>query len=101
VKTSTASSVSPDPPRDEEHSRAAGETARVTLGYLPGLETPDRLDAVLGDGRRLSEKEVASLIALPDSSLSGTVKDLELWRTPWANVMREGYFGNPGRKWET
>lgn len=80
---------------------ATGETARVTLGYLPGLEAPDRLDAVLGDGRRLDKKEVASLIALPDSSLAGTVKDLELWRTPWANIMREGYFGNPGRKWET
>jgi len=82
-------------------AQSANDTARVTLGYLPGLENPDRLDAVLGDGRRLDKKEVASLIALPDSSLAGTVKDLELWRTPWADVMREGYFGNPGRKWET
>jgi len=82
-------------------AQTVNDTARVTLGYLPGLENPDRLDAVLGDGRRLDESLIASLIALPDNSLAGTVKDLELWRTPWADVMREGYFGNPERKWET
>jgi len=34
---------------------------------------------------------------VPDSSLAGTVNDLELWRVPWADVMREGYFGKPGQ----
>jgi len=81
-------------------AEATGETARVTVGYLPGLEHPDRLDAVLGNGHRLSEKQVAALIALPDNSLAGSVLDLELWQTPWARVMREGYFGNQERRWE-
>jgi hypothetical protein len=58
--------------RGRRHAHATGETVRIAHGCLPGLENPDWLDT----------KKVESIMTLPDSSLAGTVKDLELWRTP-------------------
>lgn len=79
---------------------ATGETARVELGWLPGLEAPDRLSAELGNGRRLTAKNIAREIALPDLSLAGSAKELELAAVPWPAVMRSGYFGDLARAWE-
>jgi len=79
---------------------ATGQTARVSLGYLPGLATPDRLDALLGDGRLLTTRDIERLVHVPDLSLAGSAQDLELATIPWREAMREGYFGNPHRRWE-
>ncbi len=79
---------------------STGEAARVELGWLPGLEAPDRLSAKLAGGRRLSEEEIAREIALPDLTLAASAKELELAAVPWPDVMREGYFGDENWAWE-
>jgi S-adenosylmethionine synthetase len=76
------------------------QPATVTLGFLPGLEEPDRLNAVLRDGTKLSRSEISKLIDLPDLSLAGTVLDLDLAAHYWYKVMRDGYFGNETLGWE-
>lgn len=73
---------------------ATGQAASVHLGFLPGLESPDRIWAVLEDGRVLDLGDLASHIVLPDCSLAGTARDLELASQPWPEVMRKGYMGN-------
>jgi len=80
-------------------SRATGETALVHLGWLPGLESPDRVSARLGDGRMLDRDDIAALINLPDLSLAASAWDLELACQDWVEVMRWGYFGNM-RLWD-
>lgn len=80
-------------------ARATGETATVHLGWLPGLEEPDRLWAVLGNGRVLDGAALAHEVSVPDLSLSGSAVDLALASIDWPHVMRCGYFGN-GWPWE-
>ena len=79
---------------------ATGQQTHVELGWLPGLEAPDRLSARLGDGRRLSRSEIEREIALPDLTLAGSTKELELASVAWPQVMRDGYFGVTERSWE-
>jgi S-adenosylmethionine synthetase len=79
---------------------ATGEQTHVEMGWLPGLEAPDRLTARLGDGRRLSRGEIEREIALPDLTLAGSAKELELASVAWPQVMRDGYFGAAERSWE-
>jgi len=73
---------------------ATGLAASVHLGFLPGLEAPDRIWAVLEDGRILDIDTLANLIPLPDCSLDATARDLELANQPWPEIMRKGYMGN-------
>lgn len=80
-------------------ARETGETTLVHLGWLPGLEAPDRLSARLGNGRTLDRNDIASLIHLPDLSLAASAWELELACQDWVEVMRWGYFGN-GQLWE-
>ncbi len=82
--------------------RLARETelaATVHTGFLPGLEAPDRLDARLADGRWLDADAIAELVSVPDLTLAGTARDLELASVDWPAVMRRGYFGT-GERWE-
>jgi S-adenosylmethionine synthetase len=79
---------------------ATGQQVHVEMGWLPGLEAPDRLSARLADGRRLSRGEIEREIALPDLTLAGSAKELELASVPWPQVMRDGYFGAAERSWE-
>lgn len=80
-------------------ARETGETALVHLGWLPGLEAPDRLSARLGDGRVLDAADIGSLVHVPDLSLAASAWDLELACQDWVDVMRWGYFGN-ARLWD-
>lgn len=80
-------------------AEATGCAALVHLGFLPGLEAPDRLWAQLADGSWLDADAIAALVAVPDLSLAGTAADLELAHQPWRSIMRTGYFGN-GSGWE-
>jgi S-adenosylmethionine synthetase len=80
-------------------ARATGLVATVTTGYLPGLETPDRLHARLGDGRELDADGIAALVSVPDLSLAGSARDLELASVDWQAIMRSGYFGS-AQRWE-
>ena len=80
-------------------ARASGRAATVTLGFLPGLEAPDRLGARLADGTHLDAGAIARRIAVPDLSLVGSATDLALADHDWPEVMRSGYFGS-GQRWE-
>lgn len=80
-------------------AEATGQDALVHLGFLPGLEAPDRLWASLGDGRWLDADQIAGLVSVPDLTLAGSARDLELYRHRWRSIMRAGYFGN-GLGWE-
>ena len=75
----------------------AGE-ATVRLGFLPGLSEPAWLEAQV-DGVWWDADRVASAIHVPDLSLNGTVRDLELTSVRWADVAARGYFGR-GWAWE-
>jgi hypothetical protein len=81
------------------HRDLTGLVATVTTGYLPGLETPDRLHARLGDGRELDADGIAALVPVPDLSLAGSARDLELASVDWQAIMRSGYFGS-AQRWE-
>jgi len=80
-------------------ARETGLAATVTTGFLPGLDAPDRLHARLADGRQLDEESIGRLVRVPDLTLAGTARDLELAAVPWPTVMRRGYFGT-GERWE-
>jgi len=80
-------------------ARVCGTTATVHLGWLPGLEEPDRLWAQLGDGRVLDADAIAGLITIPDLSLAGSARELSLRLQDWAWTMRLGYFGRSSA-WE-
>jgi S-adenosylmethionine synthetase len=72
--------------------------ALVTLGYLPGLQKPDFIFAKL-DGKEWTEAEIAQAIRIPDLSIEGTFRELDLGRVKWRKVAQKGYFGN-GWAWE-
>jgi hypothetical protein len=74
-------------------ARATNRAATVHLGWLPGLEAPDRLSARLGDGELLDSGDIATLIAVPDLTLAGSARDLELAAVPWTAAVRRGYVG--------
>ena len=73
-------------------------SARVTLGWLPGAEAPDTVFAVV-DGEHWPEARIRAAVAVPDLSIEGTFRRLELGGIRWVDVMRRGYFGN-GWAWE-
>lgn len=81
-------------------AHATGEAITTELGWLPGLEEPDRLAGRTASGTRLSTRDIANLCQVPDLSLKGTCRELELETQPWTEVLREGYFSNPERSWE-
>ena len=79
--------------------QATDQAATVHLGWLPGLEEPDRLAARLADGTQLDRRQIERLISVPDLSLAGSATVLELCSTDWLSTMRSGYFGLE-RAWE-
>ena len=52
---------------------AHARSARVTLGWLPGAETPDTLHALV-DGEQWDEPRIRAAIAVPDLSIEGTFR---------------------------
>lgn len=78
---------------------ATGTAITVHTGWLPGLEEPDRLWAVGADGTVFDADTIAATISVPDLSLAGAARDLELAAVDWPSVMREGYFGSD-RPWD-
>ena len=70
-----------------------GQAATVHLGWLPGLEEPDRVNARLADGTQLDRRQIERLVTVPDLSLAGSVTELELCSVNWMSTMRAGYFG--------
>ncbi len=80
-------------------ARRYGQAATVQTGFLPGLEAPDRLSAHLHDGTHLTGEQIASAITVPDLTLAGSARDLELAAVDWPGQMRRGYFGT-GAAWE-
>jgi S-adenosylmethionine synthetase len=73
---------------------ATGQAATVHLGWLPGLEEPDRLSARLCDGTTLDRRAIEQCVHVPDLSLAGSAIELELAGVDWVDVMRRGYVGN-------
>ncbi len=62
--------------------------AQTTLVYLPGLERPAHVTALL-DGRPVDAARIARITPLPDLSITGTVRDLELTSTRWTERLAE------------
>jgi S-adenosylmethionine synthetase len=75
-------------------ANASGVAATVHLGWLPGLEEPDRLNAHLACGRVLDRQAIECCIDVPDLSLAGSARELELWRVDWVTTMLHGYLGD-------
>lgn len=73
---------------------ATGQAAAVHLGWLPGLEEPDRVSARLADGTQLDRSRIEQLITVPDLSLAGSATELELCSVDWVSTMRTGYLGS-------
>lgn len=72
--------------------------ATVWLSWLPGLETPDSLTARV-DGEWWDEPQVRRAVPVPDLSIDGTFRDLELQHVSWEGLLTEGVFGC-ARSWE-
>jgi len=79
---------------------ATGQRTLVHLGWVPGLEAPDRLWASLADGRVLDAEHISAVIQVPDLTLADSATEFKLANQPWQAIMREGYFGVDGRGWE-
>lgn len=77
---------------------AGAREATVRFGFLPGLREPAFLDARV-DGRWWDRRRIERAIAVPDLSLEGTFRDLDLASVRWAEALARGYFGN-GQAWE-
>jgi S-adenosylmethionine synthetase len=77
---------------------AGAREATVRLGFLPGLRAPAFLDALV-DGRPWERRRIERAIAVPDLSLEGSFRDLELASVRWADVLARGYFGGD-ETWE-
>ena len=74
-------------------AQATGSVVTLHTGWLPGLEAPDRISAHLGDGRILDRVAIERLVPIPDLSLAGSVRDLELASVPWVRCIDTGYMG--------
>jgi S-adenosylmethionine synthetase len=74
------------------------QEALVYLGYLPGLSTPSILTARV-DGEEWSEARIRQSVNVPDLSIEGSFRDLDLGSEKWLEVLLKGYFGNKWR-WE-
>jgi S-adenosylmethionine synthetase len=66
--------------------------ATVRLGFLPGLCEPAFLEARV-DGRAWERCFLERTIAVPDLTLEGTFRDLDLASVRWNDVLARGYFG--------
>ena len=77
---------------------ATAEEATVWLSWLPGLETPDSVTARV-DGEWWDEQRVRRAVPVPDLSIDGTFRDLELQHVNWEGLLSEGVFGH-ARSWE-
>lgn len=71
----------------------------MRLGFLPGLREPAFLDARV-DGRWWERRRIERAIAVPDLSLEGTFRDLDLASVCWSDVLARGYFG-AGWAWDS
>jgi S-adenosylmethionine synthetase len=77
---------------------AAVRDATVWLSWLPGLEAPDSVIAEV-DGQWWDEQRVRRTVPVPDLSIDGTFRDLELQHVSWERLLSEGTFGHT-RPWE-
>ena len=66
--------------------------ATVWLGWQPGREAPDVVFARSG-ARFLDRAGIERLVTVPDLSIRGSFRELELQGVRWAEVQRAGYFG--------
>jgi hypothetical protein len=72
--------------------------ASVQFGFVPGRPEPEFLVAQV-DGKCWGRERVGKAVPLPDLSLAGTVRELELAGVSWRQAVRKGYFGE-GWLWE-
>ena len=79
---------------------ATGRAATVHLGWLPGLEAPDRIAGRLADGTTLDADGIATIVPVPDLTLAGSARDLELAGVPWPAAITRGYVG-AGWRWDS
>ena len=79
--------------------REAGATdATVQLGWLPGQPRPDFLVAIV-DGQSWDASRIEAAVRVPDLSIAGSFRQLELGSVSWRQVLEDGYFGSNGA-WE-
>lgn len=72
--------------------------ATVWLSWLPGLEAPDAVGALV-DGEWWDEDRLRAAVAVPDLTIAASVRDLELASVCWADAAARGYFGGDA-PWE-
>jgi S-adenosylmethionine synthetase len=77
---------------------AGSGKATVWLSWLPGLEAPDSLIANV-DGEWWDEQQVRRAMSVPDLSIEGTFRDLELQSVKWERLLSAGTVGHD-RAWE-
>ncbi len=77
---------------------AAAREATVWLTWLPGLEVPDSIAAEV-DGEAWDEARIRSRVPVPDLSIEGTFRDLELESVGWRETLAGGVFGGAS-PWE-
>jgi len=71
---------------------AGANEATVWLSWLPGLEAPDSLIAKV-DSEWWNEQQIRRGVSVPDLSVEGTFRDLELKQVSWEGRLKEGTFG--------
>jgi S-adenosylmethionine synthetase len=70
--------------------------ATVFLSYLPGEEKPDFVSARV-DGEWWDADRIQRAIQLPDLSIEGSFRNLELGEVRWVPFAQDGYFGAVGQ----
>ena len=77
---------------------ASARAATVHLSWLHGLQAPDRRTGRLADVTALDGDGIATLVPVPDLTLAGSARDLELAGVPWPTAITSGYDG-AGWRW--
>ena len=70
--------------------------ATVFLSYLPGEEKPDFVSAKV-DGEWWDVGRIQQAIPLPDLSIEGSFRNLELGEVRWVPFAQNGFFGAVGQ----
>lgn len=77
--------------------RATGARSVTTrIVYVPGLDRPTAFDAIV-DGRPWADAQIRRAVTVPDLTIAGTVRDLELTAVRWRERAAWGSFGGEAR----
>lgn len=80
--------------------RAGVDEARVTLGWVPGGDSPFLVEAVTSKGGVRLQIPRGELPSGEWFSIGRIVRELELTERDWREDLLKGYFANPTNSWE-